>query len=123
MNPKIVFYDQKIEIILKTGFVTYHYRKLMYVVYRDLYCTLHFVDNEKYTVETTLKEIEDNMPEATFARCNRKTIVNLYHCKRYDRTISEIQMDDNVIFTLSRRNKTDFKAKRKNLPRISSCTY
>ena len=115
MKSKIEFYDQKIEIALRTGFVARYYSELMYVVYEDLYCTFHFSDNEKYTVEASLKELENNLPEAEFVKCNRNTIVNLCHCRGYDKTISEIRMDDGEVFTLTRRNKTDFKAKRKNL--------
>ena len=123
MTPKIVFHDQKIEIVLKTGFVARYYDELMYIVYKKLRCTLHFVDKEKYTVETTLKDMENNLPEAAFVKCNRTTIVNLCHCKGYDKTISEIRMDDGEAFTLSRRNKTDFNAKRKNLSTRSNSEY
>ena len=122
MKSKIVFHDQKIEISLKTGFVARYYDELMYVVYKELHCTFHFIDDEKYTVEVILKEMEDNLPVAAFVKCNRNTIINLCHCKGYDKTISEIRMDDGGVFILSRRNKTGFKAKRKNLPRIFTCT-
>ena len=120
MNPKIVFHDLKIEIVLKTGFVTRYYGELMYVVYKKLHCTLYFDDKEKYTVESTLKDMENNLPETTFVKCSRNAIVNLCHCKGYDKTISEIRMDDGGVFTLSKRNKTDFNMKRKNLRCISA---
>ena len=117
MNPKIVFHNLKMEIELPTGFVICYYDTLMYVVYKELDCTLHFGDNEKYTVEATLKGLEYNLPETAFVRCNRNTIVNLHHCKEYNKTVSEIRMVDGAIFSLSRREKANFKAKRKNLKR------
>ena len=122
MNPKIVFYEQKIEIVLKTGFVVQYYSELMYVVYKKLRCTLHFANNENYTVASTLINMENNLPETAFVKCNRNIIVNLCRCKGHDKTISEIRMDDGEVFTLSRWNKTDFNAKRQNLRRISTCS-
>ena len=54
IKSKIVFHDLKMEIILKSGFVARYYSELMYIVYSNLFCTFHFADNEKYTVEIKL---------------------------------------------------------------------
>ena len=122
MKPKIVFHESKMKIAVKTGFIACRYRDLMYVVYKDLYCTLHFVGNIKHKIETTLKYMADHLPRDIFVICNRNTILNLLHCKGYDRVESEIVMDDGAVFALSRRNVANFKAKIKNPLHTLTCT-
>ena len=68
---KITFYDLKIEIKINTGFVKRNYGELMYIRYKDLFCTLCFADNTQYTVEGSLKDMEDNLPQGAFIRCNK----------------------------------------------------
>ncbi|WP_106828185.1 LytTR family DNA-binding domain-containing protein [Parabacteroides pacaensis] len=121
MKSKILFYDQKIEITLKTGFVSRYYDELIYVVYENLFCYLYFSDNKKLKADITLKNMMKNLPETVFVKCNRNTILNLCYCREYDKTINKIIMEDGEVFTLSRRNITDFNTKRKNLYHLSGC--
>jgi len=122
MKSKIVFHDLKMEIIVKTGFVARYYGELMYIVYENNNCVLYFADNNIYIVESSLIYMMENLPEGVFVRSNRKTVLNICHCKEYDKTKSEIQMDNGKVFSLSRRNVTDFNAKRKSIRLMCTCT-
>ena len=93
MKPPIVFRDRKIEIPVKTGFVTRNYDDLMYIVYNGVYCYIHCVD-KNYRVETSLKYLKDYLPRDVFFECNRSTIINIRSIKEYNRFDSVIKMKD-----------------------------
>ena len=107
----MLFHDLKIEIAVKNGLVARYYSELMYVAYDAPYCWLYFADQTKYKVESTLKFLLDNLPDA-FLRCNRSTIINVFYYKEYSQQLAEIVMDDKKVFTLSRRSAPVFNAKR-----------
>ena len=121
MNPKIVFYDLKMEITDETKIVARCYSELMYIIYDTPYCWLHFTDTKKYKVEISLQYMIDNLPIA-FIRCNRSVILNVCYFKEYDFTSLMIVMRDDTVFKLSRRNVKNFNTVRFKLSRISpSC--
>ena len=107
MKSKIKFYDQQIDISVKTGFVVRDFKELMYVVYNSPYCCLQFKD-KSYIVETSLQFMSSNLPEADFFLCNRSTIIQLRFCKEYNRANATIVMEDGMKFRLSRRRKNAF---------------
>jgi hypothetical protein len=110
------------EIAVENGADARYYGELVYVIYDAPYCNLHFSDNTDYKVETSLQAIMDNLPEATFFRCNRSVIINICYYKRYRIQPPVIVIDDGKEFKLSRRNVKDFVMKKTDLPRISlSC--
>ena len=45
MTSKIVFHDQKMEIVVENGADARYYSEMMYVIYDAPYCNLHFSDN------------------------------------------------------------------------------
>ena len=107
------------EIPVKNGADARYYGELMYVIYDAPYCKLSFVDNTNYTVETSLQSIIDNLPEATFFKCNRSAVINICYYKGYRLKPPVIVTDDGKEFNLSRRNVKDFITIKNNLPRIS----
>ena len=118
MNPKIVFYDLKMEITDGSKIVARCYSKLMYIIYDAPYCWLHFTDTKKCKVEISLQYMMQNLPIA-FIRCNRSVILNVRYFKEYDFTSLVVVMCDDVEFKLSRRNVKNFNAARFKLSRIS----
>ena len=118
VKSKIIFHDLKMEISVKNGVVARYYGELMYIMYDAPYCWLYFADNTKYKIEATMRYLIDNLPEA-FIRCNRSVILNVCYYREYRITLSEVVMDDNRVFTLSRFNSLRFNAMRTSLPRIS----
>jgi DNA-binding LytR/AlgR family response regulator len=119
MKSKILFHDLKMQIPVGTGEVARYYSELMYVIYDASYCRLHFADKSKYTVEVSLQHMLDNLPESVFFLCNRSVILNTCYYREYQLSPPMIKMDDETVFSLSRRKISEFKKMKNKLARIS----
>jgi DNA-binding LytR/AlgR family response regulator len=125
MKSGLIFHDIKMEIPVKTGVIVRYYGELMYVIYDAPYCWLYFVGKVKYKIEAAMQYVLDNLPES-FVRCNRSVILNLCYYKEYRMISSEVVMEDDMVFSLSRLNTHKFNAMRINMPYISlpyTCCY
>ena len=71
------------------------------------YTHFYTTDNKTYTISNNLKKIESILPQATFFRIHRSTLVNLKHIIKFN-SIGEIKLTNNKKLLVSSRNKTNF---------------
>ena len=119
MKSKIKFCRRKFVIPIKSGEVALYYSNLMYAIYENPYCWLHFSGGEKYMVEVSVTELLKNLPIKPFFQCNRTDIINLCYYGSYEEEPSMVVLEDGTKFSLSIRRKPDFKKKKAELKRIS----
>ena len=109
MKSKIIFYDRKMAIPVKTGIVTGYYGELMYIQFDKPYCLLNFTGKNRYMVEVSLQYIIDNLPEGMFLKCRRSAILNVCYCKELINTPPTAVMEDGVKIRLTKLNVWDLK--------------
>ena len=64
------------------------FEKVKHIAYLEAngnYTTLHFIDKRQILVCKTLREVEQMLPELSFARIHRSHTIHLKHIKKYVR--------------------------------------
>jgi len=119
MKSKILFYDREMIIPVTSGIEIRYYGELMYIIYDEPYCSLHFTKNKKILVKVALQFWADNLPEAPFQKCKRSAIINLCYLKGFTVNPPMIEMVDERKITLSKINLLILKDRMTQLPQIS----
>ncbi len=85
------------------------------------YSIFHLKNLEKIVVSKVLKDYEELLPEHTFARIHKSSIVNLKYIKEYtNKNGLQVIMQNGELITVSRRRTSDFFEKIKAYTRIES---
>ena len=76
----------KIALPYKDGVIFVEYKNIIYCESDDNYTQFHLVDNSKYLVSKTLREVQEVLEELNFLRVHRQFVVNLDHIKRFSKS-------------------------------------
>ncbi|MDR1156111.1 MAG: LytTR family transcriptional regulator [Bacteroidales bacterium] len=101
------------------GEVAHYYSELICVEYQKPYCWLDFKDGSKYKAEITIRQLLENLPGKAFYQCNRQSIINICHYRKYTENPPSVTMDNGKEFKISARNMLGFKKRKSGLTRIS----
>lgn len=77
--------SKKIVLPTMEGYCFEKVKNIAYLEASGNYTLLHFTDKRQILVCRTLREVEQMLPESSFARIHRSHTINLKHIKKYVR--------------------------------------
>jgi DNA-binding LytR/AlgR family response regulator len=110
MTMEIIFHEYKIEIPIDSRkYKILYYADIVYIVYDNPYCSVYCVDNKHYMVSYSLSKFIKILPPI-FYQCNKFVIINMSRISEYSLQGegNTIIMDNEHVFSLSRRKKKEF---------------
>jgi len=96
INKKILFPSKN----------TYHIEKIHNIIYCKAevnYCYIHTTNKNPYLITTTLKHLEDLLPEKLFFRTHKSYLVNLNHIRSFDKKEMELVLENNQVVKVAHR--------------------
>lgn len=98
----------KISLPMQNGdFTIVDMDDILYCEADGSYTNFHTTDNKVYTTSNNLKKVENILPQVTFLRIHRSTLLNLKHIVQYNNT-GEITLSNKKKLVVSSRNKANF---------------
>lgn len=85
----------------------------------DNYSLTHLSDGSKILTSTNLGLLAERFDQSDFFRTNRSALININYLKSYDhQNFLTAKLKNNLVVTISRRKRKDFKEKIENFTNI-----
>jgi len=72
------------------------------------YSTVFTLDKKSFTISSTLKSLEETLPENTFFRIHKTFIVNMNYVKMYDRKRNKVILEGGIELDVATRRIDEF---------------
>lgn len=93
------------------GFRLVELDHIVYIEADGNYSVIHLIDFQKIVVSKQLGHLEPLLPESTFFRIHKSTIINLHHIEGFSSPTQEVSMKDGAELAVSRRRLEEFQEK------------
>ncbi|HEX8546264.1 MAG TPA: LytTR family DNA-binding domain-containing protein, partial [Cytophagaceae bacterium] len=94
------------------GFHIIETSNIFYIEADSNYSIFHLRDGTKLVISKPLKEFEDILDTADFARIHKSAIVNLNYIQSYSNKHGfEVKLDNDIVLSVSRRRSAEFQEK------------
>jgi len=98
----------KLSIPTNEGIELIEVQEILHCESDSNYTHVHLMDNRKYTISRTLKEIEEQINSDDFLRVHQSHLVNFSHVEKYVKgTNGSLVLKNGVAIPVSRRKKTE----------------
>jgi two-component system, LytTR family, response regulator len=87
--------NRKIILPSKTGYNIIKLNNIIYCQAEHNYCTIFLNDGKSVTISSSLKNLEDMLPEDVFFRAHKSYLVNLNYVRSYDRKRGSLVLESN----------------------------
>lgn len=101
INKKVVFPT-------KNGYQIVKVSNILFCQADINYSTIHLIDGTSFTIVSTLKNLEETLPETSFFRCHKSFLVNINHIKTYDKSRDKIVLDSGKEVDIATRRVEQF---------------
>lgn len=101
INKKVVFPT-------KNGYQIVKVSNILFCQADINYSTIHLIDGTSFTIVSTLKNLEEILPETSFFRCHKSFLVNINHIKTYDKSRDKIVLDSGKEVNIATRRVEQF---------------
>jgi len=101
INKKVVFPT-------KNGYQIVKVSNILYCQADINYSTIYLLDKSFFTIVSTLKNLEETLPESMFFRCHKSFLVNINHIKTYDKSRDKIILDSGAEVDIASRRVEQF---------------
>lgn len=101
INKKVVFPT-------KNGYQIVKVSNILFCQADINYSTIHLIDGTSFTIVSTLKNLEEILPETSFFRCHKSFLVNINHIKTYDKSRDKIVLDSGKEVDIATRRVEQF---------------
>lgn len=101
INKKVIFPTRNGYQILKMS-------NILFCKAEVNYSTIYTVDNNSFTIVSTLKNLEEMLPSKVFFRCHKSFLVNLNYIKTYDKSRDKIILENGKELEIATRRIESF---------------
>ena len=101
INKKILFPS-------RIGYQIEKISNIMYCMADENYSTVFTLDKKSFTISSTLKSLEETLPENTFFRIHKTFIVNMNYVKMYDRKRNKVILEGGIELDVATRRIDEF---------------
>jgi two-component system LytT family response regulator len=92
----------------RIGYEVEKVSNILYCRADENYATVITLDKKSYTVTSTLKNLEDTLPENTFFRIHKTYLINMNHVKTYDKKRNKVILEGSIELDVATRRIDDF---------------
>jgi two-component system LytT family response regulator len=93
---------------IKDGYAVINTYEILYAEGKSNYSLIHTLHNKEFVLTTTLKHIEDLLPDDTFFRIHKSHIINMNHINTINRKKAMVKMMDGHEFSVALRRLKNF---------------
>jgi len=101
INKKVIFPTRNGYQILKMS-------NILFCKAEVNYSTIYTIDNNSFTIVSTLKNLEEMLPSKVFFRCHKSFLVNLNYIKTYDKSRDKIILENGKELEIATRRIESF---------------
>ncbi len=98
----------KLALPTADGLIFIRPKEILFCEADSNYTRIHLINDRKYVISKTLKNIERLLPREIFFRIHNSHIINLSYVKKYNKGIGTVLMDNGSTLDVAKRKKDDF---------------